>query len=226
MVDKNRDCSLLGRKIDYLLAIENLTKDIRLFSMLHGTSILPVKALLNHPDLMKFKPTSEEIIKHAKTQSQKYVITNCEEISIILRYFVDPTIIIISNIHDSTLRNFRSFLTMVVGHSYFEVHPYSPNSFKVRFADVPTSLSVIMALRYMKFNKRLLKCVAFSSTAPFPEKTLLQPFPKRKTISKKKRGKIVNNHNAPVVVKETSIPAQIQRKYHDNSNHFPKSPAP
>ena len=87
MVDKTRICSL-GRKIEYLLAMENLTNDIRLFSMLRGTSILPVKALLYHPDLMKFEPTSEELICYVKSQSQMYSIVCCEDLSIVLKYFV------------------------------------------------------------------------------------------------------------------------------------------
>jgi hypothetical protein len=96
----------------------------------------------------------------------------------VLPFFVEPAVLIISN-PGAKQSEFRLFLRMLLGHDYFEVHPFNSASFKVRIADKQTALCLWRALRYCAFDGHYLHCVPWASLIRLDDVDPIQPSPKR-----------------------------------------------
>ncbi|OHT03407.1 hypothetical protein TRFO_06619 [Tritrichomonas foetus] len=185
----------LGRLIGECTSMENLPHDISLVSVLRGASILPLDSLVSHPKFIRISPSISDLVYACEHSQQLYNrIVYCPDPCLVLPYFVDPTVLIVSNVLNAKLNDFRKFITGILGHSYFEVHPYSPRGcFKTRFADISTAVSFWRSLKYFCYNGGFINCCPVFSPSPFPEKGKIVPIPKRKKragrVEKKKKMK-------------------------------------
>ena len=177
-----------------MIDIRNLPHDFSLVSSLRGASIIPLISIVNHSRFLRLTPTIYEITEaceHSFELSKQIIY--CPDPCLVLPYFVDPTVLIISQVPKIKLNDFRVYIKSLIGHSYFEVHPYSSGSFKTRFSDMQTAMSVWRALKYVPLNGVIVKCRPPSSISPFPEIGKLVPKPQRKTktgrAEKKRRKK-------------------------------------
>lgn len=188
----------LSRIITEITSMEYLPHDINLVSALRGASILPLSSLINHSKFIRLYPTLAEIVSACeKSEFLCNRIIYYPDPCLVLPFFVDPTVLIIENVKDTNMNDFRLYIKTVLGHGYFEVHPYSPHgSYKTRFADIPTAISFWRALNYFPINGGFVKCFPISSTSPFPEKEKLVPIPQRKKkinrTERKRRNKMKN----------------------------------
>lgn len=190
-----------------------LPTDITLFSVIRGTSILPLSSFLHHSKFLRYEPTIEELISSCEySNTLKNRIVFCPDPCIVLPFFVDATTLIVEKVINTKLNDFRKIVSSVLGHRFFEVHPYSSGSFKTRFADISTAVSFIRALKYIPINNGYVVCHPVYSPSPFPEKGKLVPIPQRKKkvvrnekVRKAKANKTKNLKKTP----EQSLPAAI-----------------
>lgn len=208
-----RQCSNLPnliRLITECASMEYLPYDTNLVSYLRGASILPLASFINHSKFIRFSPTITDLVT-ACEKSDFFCnrIVYCPDPCLVLPFFVDPTVLIVENVKDTKLNDFRIYVKIVVGHGYFEVHPYSPHgSYKIRFADLPNSISFWRALNYFPINGGFVKCYSISSPSPFPEKGKLTPIPQRKKKVNRTERKRRNKMKSKKAVDE-SIPAAL-----------------
>lgn len=172
----------LSRLIIDCTTMEHLPHDQNLVSVLRGASILPLSAFVKHTKFLRFSPSITDIVLACENSGfLRNRIVYCPDPCLVLPFFVDPTVLIIDKVKDTKLNDFRKYVSIILGHGYFEVHPYSPNgSYKTRFADVSTAISFWRALKYFPINGGFVQCVPISSPSPFPEKGKLTPIPQRK----------------------------------------------
>jgi hypothetical protein len=98
---------------------------------------------------------------------------------VVLPFFVDATVLIVSNPAGAKQTELRAFFTSLLGHSFFEVHPCDQCSFKVRFADKPTAICVWRALKYCPFKGQFLGCTPMASLVRVADDSPIRPAPKR-----------------------------------------------
>ena len=190
--------------------MEYLPNDANLVSVLRGASILPLISFVKHSKFLRFSPTISEIVAACeKSETLRNRIVYCPDPCLVLPFFVDPTVLIVENVKDTKLNDFRKYVNIIIGHGYFEVHPYSPQgSYKTRFADISTAISFWRALKYFPINGNFVKCCPVSSPSPFPEKGKLVPIPQRKKKINKSERKRRNRMKTKKAIDE-SIPAAI-----------------
>jgi hypothetical protein len=192
----------LATMVDSLISVEALPSDFLFVSQIRGSSMLPVKAILAHPAVVRLHVTEADLQKACS----KSVF--CPDPCIVLPFFVEPRVLIVSGFCGAKQAEFRNFVIALLGHQYVEIHPYlGENSFKARFADIPTAMCFWRALNYAAFKGMLVSVVALSSLMPIEEVNQLTP-----------RGRRKNNHrvmehrrNRLKKIEESSVPAVIPR---------------
>jgi hypothetical protein len=179
----------LSNLLDRTITIDNLPTDVNLVSNLRGDSILPLAALLDHPRFLSLHPTEEQLLAAIAQHSTLRLLYKPDP-CVVLPFFVAPNVLIISNPSGAKQAEFRAFLTTVLGHNFFEVHPCNQCSFRVRFADKMTSLCVWRALKYCVFKGKLLSAVPMASLVRVADDEPIRPTPKRL----RNDGRVVRKH--------------------------------
>jgi hypothetical protein len=164
----------LSETLEQLLTIESLPTDVNIVANLRGDSMLPLSALADHRPL---RATPQELISACKS----FRLINCPDPCVVLPFFVEPRIVVISKLpNEGKQSEFRKFIALLLGHTFFEVHPHTKGSFKVKFADIPTAVSVWRALKYCAFEGSFLDCVPVALNVRIAEDERVIPNPRRK----------------------------------------------
>ena len=211
-MDIYRRGQTLCRLSEQAINIDTFPSDLSLVSRLRGTSILPIAALTQHQSFLRFRATEAEIISACDQSSiLRGKIVFCPDACLVLPFFVDPKVIIVSDVPDAKQAEFRSFIALLLGHKYFEVHPnHQPNSFRTRFADTSTALCVWRALSYCTFKGRTMRAAALASLVAIEQLGILKPIPvrkKRPTTSERKQRRRMQK--ARKVEKLEDLPAVV-----------------
>ena len=207
-MDFYRRGQTLCRLIEQTINIEAFTSDIALVSRMRGTSILPIGAFVGHQLFSRFRITENDIINACEQSTElKGRMVYCPDACLVLPFFVDPKVLIVSNLPDAKQAEFRSFVALLLGHKYFEVHPNpKPNSFKTRFADTNTAFAVWRALNYCAFKGSILTAAPLASLVPIEQLEELKPIPvhkKRENKTQRKRKQRIKN------AKKVELPAVV-----------------
>jgi hypothetical protein len=173
-----RVAGTIAKLIERTISIDALPKDVTLVARLRGDSILPIDALLCHQRLVSCHPTEEQLLIACGQIANLRILYNPDP-CIVLPFFVEATVLIISNPDGAKQAEFRAFLTSLLGHSFFEVHPYDRCFFKVRFADKPTAISLWRALQYSPFRGQFLSVSPMPSLVKATDIGPIRPAPKR-----------------------------------------------
>jgi hypothetical protein len=189
----------LSVALEQLLTIESLPTDVNIVANLRGDSMLPLSALTDHRQL---RATPEELV----SACESFRLIHCPDPCIVLPFFVEPRIVIISNLpNDAKQSEFRKFVAVLLGHTFFEVHPHTKGAFKVKFADAQTALCVWRALKYCAFEDSFLNCVPVALNVRIAEDEKVIPNPRRKTpttgrVYKRKKEKMRANPQMPAAL--------------------------
>jgi hypothetical protein len=167
----------LSRLIERTVAIESLPGDLSLVSSLNGDSRLPIRSLIHHRSFLPYRPTEATIIAAcAQSSTLGSRLIWCPHACLILPFHVDPTVLIIGNTPDVKMNEFRTFLTRILGHGWFEIHPnHQPHSFRTRYADVATALCVWRALQYCPLHGHHTTSTVFASLLPLEPNRPVNP---------------------------------------------------
>jgi hypothetical protein len=194
----------LAALVEHAVAIDSLPFDLSLVAGLNGDSMIPISVLTCHRSLLPRRPADVDIISACEQSSilQGRIIC-CPDPCLVLPFFVDRTILIVSNMPDVRMADFREFISRILGHKYFEVHPsHQPRSFHTRYADVPTCLCVWRALTYISFEGNRLSSSSMASLVPLQTLDTLRPIP-----THKKRAETGTRHKRRVKLKD--VPRNI-----------------
>ena len=210
-MDIHRRGQTLCRLTEQAVSMETLPSDLSLVSRLRGTSILPIAALVQHRSFAKLRATESEIVSACNQSSiLQGKIVYCPDACLVLPFFVDLRVLIVSNVPNAKQSEFREFISAILGHKYFEVHPYhQPSSFKTRFVDTNTSLCVWRALSYCAFKGAVMTATPLSSLVAIEQVEVLKPIPvhkKRASTSERKRRQRMRNARK---IEKTDLPAVV-----------------
>ena len=206
----------LSQLIEECLCLDNFIRDENLIVALKGTSTLPIRALLQHPMLYVHRPSEGDIIAAcSEVSNYELKIVRCPDSCIILPFYVDLEVLVMSNLPDAKQSEFREFMVSILGHKNFEVHPFCRGSFKTRFADRTTALCVFNAMKYCSFKGQHVVATPHSSLTPMTEKPPLQPVPVHKTRSQQRKQKKQREREAQ---KQANIKTPLESQH---MNHIP-----
>jgi hypothetical protein len=202
----------LSRLIERALAIESLPGDLMLVAALKADFRLPVSVLTHHRSLYALRPTESDVIE-ACGQSP-FLHGNliwCPDALIVIPFYFDPTTLVISNTPECKMCDFRAFLTRLLGHDYFEVHPnHQPRSFRARFRDHATALCMWRALQFAPFRGNVMTSTILASLVPLDPPKPLSPshaHKKRSQTGERLRGIQKRKVPSRAIVNSGSLPA-------------------
>lgn len=189
----------LPSAVERTVAIESLASDLSLVSWLNGDSMIPISAIARHFSISRLRVTESELISACEQSSiLQGRIIRCPDACLVLPFFVDRTMLVVSNMPDVKMSEFRDFIARLLGHKYFEIHPsHQPHSFRTRYADVATCLCVWRAISCTFFRGNQLLVSVMVSLIPPATRESLRPIPKHK-----KRAETGERHKKKVRLRE------------------------